>query len=173
MYAMLALAALGAILWRDGAAPLLPAMRLSEWTRSAGLGLGLGTLVLLIDLLAISRFTWARSLAARFREILGSMGIGSVVLLALASSVAEEALFRGLLQPWLGLWMTSLLFGLAHFPLDRELLPWTLFAFVVGLALGVLFELTGNLAAPVLAHFLINLLGLWFIVRHRTNDGKS
>ncbi len=40
-------------------------------------------------------------------------------------------------------------------------------SFVLGLALGVMTELTGNLGAAVAAHFTINLLNMAYITRNR------
>jgi membrane protease YdiL (CAAX protease family) len=77
--------------------------------------------------------------------------------------VAEEAFFRGALQPHVGLVAASLIFGLAHFAPRRDLLPWTAFSLGAGLLLGGLFEMTGNLLAPVAAHALINAVNLRFL----------
>lgn len=82
---------------------------------------------------------------------------------ALFSSVGEELLFRGLLQPELGLIWASLLFGLIHFGQQRHWLWWTAFACVVGLGFGLLAALLGTLVAPVAAHFVVNFLNLRFL----------
>jgi membrane protease YdiL (CAAX protease family) len=74
--------------------------------------------------------------------------------------VAEETFFRGALQPTLGWLPASLIFGLVHFAPRRELLPWTGFALCVGMVLGALFESTGNLVAPIVAHVGINAVNL-------------
>ena len=93
-------------------------------------------------------------------EVLGRRTVGECVVLAAVSAIAEEALFRGALQPHLGWVGASLLFGLAHFAPRRDLLPWTGFAVLAGFVLGALFEVTGNLIAPVVAHFAINAVNL-------------
>jgi hypothetical protein len=64
------------------------------------------------------------------------------------------------LQPELGLFWASLIFGLVHFPAEPRLRPWTAFALLVGFSLGAIYELTGGLFAPVLAHFTINAINL-------------
>ncbi len=86
-------------------------------------------------------------------------------LLALASGIGEEALFRGALQPVVGLWWTSLLFAAAHFVPRRELLLWSVFSLLAGLLLGGLYEATGNLLAPTIAHVVINGVNLNRLVR--------
>lgn len=103
---------------------------------------------------------------------------GDAFPIALYSAVSEEAFFRGFLQPFLG-WLiavkllgkpdlavstglaaTAVVFGIVHFPVVRELIPWTFFALAVGVAFGLLAVWSGSLVPPVLAHFLINFLNL-------------
>jgi hypothetical protein len=98
----------------------------------------------------------ARSLAAA----LGPLTFAECWLLAGVSGIAEEAFFRGALQPQVGLLAASLLFAAAHFVPRRELLPWTGFALAAGLLLGWLFDATGSLIAPIVAHAGINGVNL-------------
>jgi hypothetical protein len=108
---------------------------------------------------------WGERMARALAEILGPLSLRACVLLAAVSGVAEEALFRGALQPWLGLWAASFLFGCAHFVPRRELLPWTAFTFAAGFGLGALYEATGNLVAPVIAHAGVNAVNLRLLSR--------
>jgi hypothetical protein len=108
---------------------------------------------------------WGDRLARALADILGPLSLRSCVLLALASGVAEEALFRGALQPAIGLTLASLLFGCAHFVPRRELLPWTAFTLAAGFGLGALYEATGNLVAPVVAHAGVNAVNLRVLSR--------
>ena len=105
-------------------------------------------------------FAWARRLDEEFRLVLGGVGRGPAIILAVSSGLAEEAFFRGLMQPALGLVWTSILFGLAHFPVNRRLVPWTLLAAVMGVLLGSVYEATGSLLAVAVAHGLINFVEL-------------
>ena len=57
------------------------------------------------------------------------------------------------------------LFALLHVGPGRRFLPWTLWALVMGLVFGALVELTGDLGAPIVAHFTINFLNLHYIAR--------
>jgi hypothetical protein len=104
-------------------------------------------------------------LAQSLRAVLGPLSLGECWLLALVSGVAEEAFFRGALQPQVGLLAASLLFGAAHFVPRRELLLWTVFSIAAGLLLGWLFDATGNLVAPVVAHAGINGVNLRHLTR--------
>ncbi len=86
-----------------------------------------------------------------------------LVLVSVMSGVGEEALFRGALQPEIGLVASSLLFGALHVGPDRRYLVWTLWAVAAGFLFGLLYLWTGGLLAPVTAHVLHNgvTLLLW------------
>ncbi len=129
-----------------------------------GLGLALGTIVL--TRVWVSRFAWARELHVSFREVLGGLGGGAALVLALASGIGEELFFRAGMQPSLGWVLTSLIFGGVHVGPDRRFLPWTIWAVVMGFLLGGLYALSGSLLGPVLAHVTINAVNLSFIANH-------
>ncbi len=121
-------------------------------------GIALGIPVVLLSTYASLRLEWAQRLNAEFREILGPLTSADVMMLAGGSAIGEEMLFRGAMQPTLGLWMTTAVFGLVHFPPRRDLWPWSAAAAAVGLGLGGLYEVTGSILAPLVAHFTVN----WF-----------
>jgi membrane protease YdiL (CAAX protease family) len=93
---------------------------------------------------------------------------GDLVLVSVFSGVGEEAFFRGALQPVLGLVLTSLLFGALHIGPDRRYLVWTLFSVGAGFLFGFLYEWTGGLLAPMVAHTLHNATTLLLWKRSRT-----
>jgi len=123
-----------------------------------------GALAAGVVILASGEFTrrtrMGDALARALASVLGPLRHSECWLLAVVSGIAEESLFRGALQPRVGLVLASLLFGLAHFAPRRDLLPWTVFSVAAGFLLGALFERTGNLIAPVVAHTLINGINL-------------
>jgi len=110
--------------------------------------------------LATRRFAWARELHTSFRDLLGPLTGREIVILAIASSIGEELLFRGALLPWFGVWWQGLVFALLHVGPGRRFLPWTASALGLGIAFGGLAVWTGNLGAPIAAHFTINFLNL-------------
>jgi len=72
------------------------------------------------------------------QEILGGMdSVWAWLILALATGVGEEILFRGALQPVLGLGVTAVLFALTHIQYGL-FTPATLLVLFMGLALGIL-----------------------------------
>jgi len=129
------------------------------------LGLGVAAVVIAVSYAATEGTEWGRQLARAMAEPLRGLSIPDALLLASASGLAEELFFRGALQPRVGLVVASVLFGALHLVPRRELMPWTAFAVVMGFVLGVLFEWTGSLLAPVVAHTVINAVNLPLLVR--------
>jgi uncharacterized protein len=129
------------------------------------LGVAIGLGVVGLTRIAVARWEWARALHLAFRDLLGPLTNRDVFVLAASSSIGEELLFRGALLPWLGLWPSTLAFGLLHIGPGRRYLPWTISALVLGLGFGALAQWTGNLGAPIVAHFVINLLNLRYITQ--------
>jgi membrane protease YdiL (CAAX protease family) len=146
--------------------PQLYSSRSEAWWLLAGpvLGAATGLAVVGLTRVATRHFQWARDLHGSFRDLLGPLTGREIVILALASSIGEELLFRGALLPWFGPWWQALVFALLHVGPGKRFLPWTLSALAMGLAFGGLTVWTGNLGAPIAAHFMINFLNLRFIV---------
>ena len=49
-------------------------------------------------------------------------------------------------------------------------MPWTLSALVLGVSFGYMFQATGDLGSPIVAHFTINYLNLHFIVHNGLSE---
>jgi membrane protease YdiL (CAAX protease family) len=128
-----------------------------------GIALGLG--VVFMTRLSVHRFDWARRLHRDFRGLLGHLTARDVFILAVASSLGEELLFRGALQPWIGLVPSAIVFALLHIGPCTRFLPWTFSALVIGLVFGALSTWLGDLGAPIAAHFVINFMNLDYITR--------
>lgn len=174
---MAAIAASAALLLRQSSPLVLP----DPWLRlepgashaySIALGLAFGSLVAVTTRLLVPRLSWARALHLELRPLARGLSTTGIVALALSSSLGEELLFRGLLQPWVGLWVQTLLFGIVHQLPGPSRWVWVAWATVVGLALGAMFELTGSLAGPIAAHALINALNLSFLKHHDPEVGR-
>lgn len=120
-------------------------------------------LVFLISTSVSNTYGWAKKLEQLFIDALSPLSLETIIIIAITSSIGEEFLFRGVIQAYLGLTFTSLLFGIVHFPINERLLPWTIMATLMGFVLGGLYAYSGHLLAPILLHFLINLLNLWML----------
>ena len=139
----------------------------AAWLLLAGPGFGaaLGLAVVALTRIATRHLQWARDLQASFHDLLGPLAAREIVILALASSIGEELLFRGALMPWFGVWISSAVFAALHIGPGRRFLPWTASAFALGLLFAELAAHTGSLGGPIAAHFAINFLNLRYIVR--------
>lgn len=171
-YALLAVvAAVLSITLRNGS-PLvhpapwfdLPAYKSHGYSVLAGLALACA--VVLGTRVVVPRFAWARRLHSELRPIARSVSFVGVLVLAGLSALGEELLFRGLMDPWLGLVPQSLLFGIVHQIRGPSRWVWVAWATAVGLVLGLIFELTGSLLGPIVAHAAINGFNLLYLKSH-------
>lgn len=132
--------------------------------RLTGYGLlaaaALGVLTILASRLFARHTGWGRAMHTEFRRVLGALESRHILALSLLSAAGEEVLFRGVLQARLGLLITALLFAALHMPYRRAMVPWTAFAFVLGLALGGLTEAFGSLWPAIVLHFVVNYFNL-------------
>lgn len=171
--------------WRWGEQGMLGAL----W-KDALLGAGVGVGTVLLSHLLERWAEWARRLSEAFQDLLGQLSSPQILAIAVFSSIGEELLFRGFLQQGIathlveGAWSapvaligSSLIFGLLHVGPDwRTFWPWTVMAVVMGLCFGWMYQFTGNLMAPILAHFTINFLNLMSITSgddEDTGDGQG
>lgn len=130
---------------------------------SIALGIGLAALTVRATRLFVARWGWARTLHADLRPAVRDAADGAVIVLGVASGVAEELFFRGLLTPFLGLVLSSLAFGALHQLRGRAGWIWSVWATVMGLLFGGLFLVTGSLLGSIVAHAGINVLNLRFL----------
>lgn len=121
---------------------------------------GGGTLGLLVATPWLMRFEWTRRVAETITRVFGPFTLARAAWLGGLSGFCEELLFRGALQPMLGLLPASILFALVH-----PVAGWWAFALVVGIALGALYSWDGNLWPCVLAHALLNMVNLYRLSR--------
>lgn len=133
---------------------------------SLALGVALGALVVFGTRRMVERLSWAQELASALRPFARDLSGGGILVVALLSSVGEELLFRGLVQPWVGLWLQALLFGLLHQMPGPSRWAWVGWASVIGLVFGAVFAGTGSLVGPVVAHAIINGFNLNYLQNH-------
>jgi membrane protease YdiL (CAAX protease family) len=126
------------------------------------LGMGLLIIALLVLMQGLAGAIWALLSPDQAQE-LGSINDallsgfdtpGEWFVLAAASGLGEEVLFRGALQPVFGLPLTALLFAIVH--VQYGLTPITAVVFFLGLILGLVRRRT-NTTVAVFVHFGYNL----------------
>lgn len=157
--------------WRlaaDGTWPWRPEANLSAaWPAGIRVlaGIAMGAVLVAISRVWTSRTESGRRLAAELERLVAGVSTPQAILLAALSGIAEEAFFRGALQPRVGWLAASILFGLAHLHPRRELWGWAPSAAIAGLGFGWLFEASGDLVAPALAHTVVNAVNLRSLAR--------
>lgn len=119
----------------------------------------------LLSLEWMKRSAVARRCGEEVVEMLGHLTHRDTFLLAVASGVGEELLFRGFLMNETGLWVSSLVFGIVHVPPNRNWLAWPVFAAAMGLLLGWLCLASNTLIWAMVLHAGINYLNLRLILR--------
>ncbi len=169
-----------AIGWATSILPMRhpePLLELGDaaWRISLGLGALVGTVTIAATRWLLMRAVWARTLRSELRILVSGASHAQLFFLGVSSGIAEELFFRGAIQPIAGLTLTSLVFGFAHVGPRREFLPWTLWALVMGFVFGALYEATGIIEGPILAHAMINTINLRAIVRDDValGDGRA
>jgi membrane protease YdiL (CAAX protease family) len=133
-----------------------------QLARDALLGSGAG-LVLVVVTHLLRHWSPMAEMKTMMAQTLGQPGSVTITVLAITSSVGEEILFRGAMQPLLGLVLTAVIFGLVHGGLSPKFRVWVGFATVGGFVLGSLSHFTGNLLAPMLCHLTVNYFNLHVI----------
>ena len=83
-----------------------------------------------------------------------------LVFLSLSAGIGEELFFRGAIQPWLGIWLTALIFVALHGYLNPGSWKMSIYGIlmvIVSAGLGYLFEYIGIYAA-ITAHFMVDIV---------------
>ena len=88
------------------------------------------------------------------------LNIGQIIFISICAGIGEELLFRGAVQPMLGIWITSILFVLLHGYLNPFNLPLTLYGIYMVLVIGVMGLMTEyfGILAAMIAHTLIDII---------------
>jgi hypothetical protein len=133
---------------------------------SLGLGVPLGALTIFSTRIVVRRAPWAHALHAALRPAVHSADDVTVLAVAAASSAGEELLFRGLLVPIVGVFLSSVLFGAVHQVRGPARWAWMAWATLMGFLIASVFAATGSLAGPLVAHAAINHSNLRFLRDH-------
>lgn len=133
-----------------------PSLEDMMWGVTAGVGLFI--LISIVSIIwnattAPEVFESQNAAARQIVQAFGTLSLGFI--LAVSSAVGEEILYRGAVQPVLGLWLTSALFAVSH--IQYTLTPASLLIFIVGLAFGVLRQ-RRNTNTAIIAHFVYNFI---------------
>lgn len=88
----------------------------------------------------------------------------SGLIVAVCAGVGEELFFRGVLQNEFGLIAASVLFSLLHFGIAvKDYLFIAVLYMLIGLYLGVVYQIFGTLWVPILVHISYDYLALLYL----------
>jgi len=151
----------------DGALPTAlmegqPVAAQIGWGITFGLAISVPSMVVVFFVLPFS------SLRRQLLDLVGRLDLGALnpLWISLSAGIGEELLFRGALQPILGIWWASFIFTLAHFrsgqfhSMNWQKLIYAASVFIVGLFLGYVFLEIGLIAAMV-AHAIVDVVSLF------------
>jgi hypothetical protein len=163
--------------WLVGQPPL-QTLRLDPYHAALGVAAALPPLVLFwlclrCPLRPFARIT--RLLDEMVLPLFRDCGLGELAVIAALAGIGEETLFRGVIQAavaqhiggppgvWLGLLVAAVLFGLLH-PVTPT---YAVMAGVIGLYLGWLWLVWGNLLLPIITHGVYDFVALLYLLRIR------
>lgn len=98
-------------------------------------------------------------------RIFGNRPIWHIVLICFIVACCEELLFRGAMQHAWGPYWTSIVFAAIHVRYLKHWIP-TGLVFSISYALGWIYIQTDSIWAPILAHFLFDLV-MGLMIRYR------
>jgi len=161
--ALLALAGVGLLIRRDGRSALERLGLRGLTVKQLLLAAGVTAFLLGLDFLV--NWAWQVADPTNFDllqkvsdNLFGGLAtIGGALALGLSAGISEELLFRGAVQPRLGMLLTAILFAIGH--LQYGLSIATLEVFVIGLALGLVRKRT-HTTVCILIHAAYNTLGM-------------
>ncbi|MFD0768564.1 CPBP family intramembrane glutamic endopeptidase [Bacillus sp. CGMCC 1.60114] len=134
------------------------------------IGGGVACIIILLDYIAMHLLpeSWFDDGGINNRMFQG-MSVFGVFVVTLLIGIAEEFLFRGVIQTYFGLIFASIVFAVLHI---RYITKPFLFCFVlmISVVFGYVFQWTGNLLITIFAHFLVDfIMGLQ--LRNPTEGG--
>jgi uncharacterized protein len=134
---------------------------------SLSIGLGLATTALAIFLtrrvLPVS--PGGHALLASLRPDVRADSTGIVLLYSAVAATGEELLFRGVLLPWIGFWLSTAIFASLHRMRGKGGFAWAASSALLGACLALNVLCTGTIVGAVIAHVLINTLNALYLRR--------
>lgn len=126
-----------------------------------GIGAGFGLIAAFAGW-GLIRMPFMEPVEAKYRTIIGSIRIGwpDIIFLSICAGVGEEVLFRGGIQPHLGVWPTSILFVALHGylnPMDWRISVYGVFMTIAIAIIGKLYINVGAFSAFA-AHTMIDIV---------------
>ncbi len=118
-----------------------------------------------------------REVEEKIVPLFSTCAVSELVLISVVAGVGEELLFRGVIQttlsewfgPWGGLLAASVVFGLGHMVTPA----YAALAGLIGLYLGTLSMVFGNLLLVVVVHSLYDFVALVYLVKRQKRENRK
>ncbi len=101
-----------------------------------------------------------RKVLGDIRELFLDARPVDLLLISASAGLAEELLFRGVIQGKVGIVAASIIFGLVHFVSPAYVIA----ASLMGFYIGAIFQMSGHLLVPIQLHFIYDLGALAYIM---------
>ncbi len=131
-----------------------------------------GVVLFLLTLSFENFFASSRSIRVSLSKNFGGRSYVELTYLGVLSGIVEEILFRGIIQPYLGLCGTALLFSALHVGPKGLFSTWTVSALLFGLVLGYQYRVTGSVWPSMISHCLVNValfLRMRLVIKEKLN----
>jgi len=135
--------------------------RATPWYLAIGVGLAYGIVAAIIGWYIVNRafLTETRIFFARVIQDL-NLSIPDILFISFCAGAGEEILFRGAIQPYLGIWITAILFVAIHGylnPKNWRISIYGVFMCLVIAGIGYLCQEVG-ITTAIAAHFAIDVV---------------
>lgn len=135
-------------------------------------GLAIGASLALTGQFIISR-KFMEKIKSRYADLLGKfkLTVPEIIFISFCAGFGEEILFRGAIQPLLGIWLTAIIFVAIHGylnPRDWRLSVYGVFMTFAIALLGYLTEIWGIYTA-IAAHTAIDIVLFLFLFKDQNN----
>jgi len=122
----------------------------------------------------VIRSEWMLSTREKYINRIRALNLNyqDIILVSVCAGVGEEMLFRGVIQEFMGVWLTSVVFVGIHGYYDfrnRRIFLYGLLMTIIIIGVGYLFAEMG-IIAPIVAHFVIDVILLSLICRSQNFD---
>lgn len=144
-----------------------------DWYYQLGIGLVYGFVCALIALLLLKQ-TFMQDIKGFYADLFNEMdlSVGAILFISYCAGVGEEMLFRGALQHYMGIFITSIVFVAIHGylnPKDWRISIYGAYMTLVIVGVGYMYESFGMITA-MSAHFMIDVVLLYSILREKRNE---
>lgn len=135
-----------------------------------GVGLGYGLVISVIAVLVL-RLPQFKDLTHQYQVLFAGakIGWGDIVFYALCAGIGEEIFFRGMLQDFLGIWPTAILFVALHGYFSIKSKPKLIYAILLTLfsaGFGYL-DVYFGIYAAMIAHAFYDVVMFWLLLKSK------